>query len=83
MFDADSLNNWCIVGDILTITISDIILILLSSQENMKISFGLVEALLKYSEFFSKTQAMTAEQLYFGVLERDQLTVFDHYRNII
>lgn len=55
MFDADNHKNWQILGNVMTIMISDVIQILLSTQENIKISYGLVEAMMTYSSYFSKT----------------------------
>jgi hypothetical protein len=54
MFDTDNMKNWVLLGNLLTIMVSDVILIFLSTQENLKISMGLVEALMTYSSYFSK-----------------------------
>jgi len=55
MFDADNLKNWLILGNLMTIMVSDVVQLFLSTQENLKISLGLVEALMTYSNFFSKS----------------------------
>lgn len=70
MFDADSRKNWKLVGDLATMFVADVVLILLSSQEKIKVSVGLVEALLKYSEFFSKSQSLHMDL-------PDEITIFD------
>jgi hypothetical protein len=70
MFDADSRKNWKLVGDLVTMLVADVVLILLSSQEKIKVSVGLVEALLKYSEFFSRTHALQMDL-------PDEVTIFD------
>lgn len=44
--------------------ISDVIQILLSTQENIKISYGLIEAMMTYSSFFSKTQPTVDSDYY-------------------
>jgi hypothetical protein len=79
MFDADNHKNWQILGNLMTIMISDVIQILLSTQENIKISYGLVEAMMTYSSYFSKTQP-TADSDYYPVREQ---TIFDVYWNVI
>ena len=55
MFNADNLKNWAIFGNLMTIMISDVILIFLSTQESLQISRGLVEALMIYNNFFSNS----------------------------
>lgn len=75
MFDADNHKNWQILGNAMTIMISDVIQILLSTQENIKISYGLIEAMMTYSSYFSKTQP-TADSDYFCIREQ---TIFDLY----
>lgn len=54
MFDADNLKNWLLLGNLVTIMVSDVVQLFLSTQENLKISLRLVEALMTYSSFFSK-----------------------------
>lgn len=56
MFDAGSLKNWLLLGNLVTIMVSDVILLLLSTQENLRISLGLIEALMSYSSLFARTQ---------------------------
>jgi len=72
MFDADSLKNWLLVGNLMSLMAADVIQIFLSTQENLKVSLGLVEALMTYSNFFSKQ---------FKTIENDILpetkTIFD------
>ena len=81
MFDADNLKNWLILGNLMTIMASDVIQIFLSTQENLKISLGLVEALMTYSNFFSK-QFRTIEQDY-EALSAGTKTIFDIQQNHI
>lgn len=81
MFDAENLKNWLILGNLMTIMVSDVIQIFLSTQENLKISLGLVEALMTYSNFFSK-QYGTIDQDY-DALSDDTKTIFDIQQNHI
>lgn len=55
MFDAENLKNWAILGNLMTIMVSDVIQIFLSTQENIKITHGLVDALMTYSSLFSNS----------------------------
>lgn len=48
----------------MTILVSDCIALILRDIDNLKLSFGLVEALLKYSEFYSKTRLHAADLFY-------------------
>jgi len=76
MFDADNLKNWLILGNLMTIMVSDVVQLFLSTQENLKISLGLVEALMTYSNFFSKSYR-AIEQDYYDSLSDDTKTIFD------
>ena len=53
-WDPESLKNWLLLGNMMTIMVSDVIQIFLSTQENIKVSLGLVEALMTYCSFFCK-----------------------------
>jgi hypothetical protein len=77
MFDADNLKNWAILGNLVTIMVTDVMQIFLSTQENLKISFGLVEAMMTYSSFFSKSYK-TIE-----IVDTDIRTIFDVHQNQI
>ena len=76
MFDADSLKNWLLVGNLMTLMAADVIQVFLSTQENLKVSLGLVEALMTYSNFFSK-QFRSIEH----DLSPDTKTIFDVHQN--
>ena len=80
MFDADNLKNWLILGNMMTIMVSDVVQLFLSTQDNLKISLGLVEALMTYSNFFSKSYR-TIEQDYYDSLSIDTKTIFDIHQN--
>ena len=80
MFDADNLKNWLILGNLMTIMVSDVVQLFLSTQDNLKISLGLVEALMTYSNFFSKSYR-TIEQDYYDSLSIDTKTIFDIHQN--
>lgn len=77
MFDAENLKNWAILGNLITIMVTDVMQIFLSTQENLKISLGLVEALMTYSSFFSKSY-QTIE-----IVDPDIKTIFDVHQNQI
>ena len=76
MFNADNLKNWAIFGNLMTIMISDVILIFLSTQESLQISRGLVEALMIYNNFFSNSYR-TIE------LNEGKVSIFDDHQKII
>ena len=76
MFNADNLKNWAIFGNLMTIMISDVILIFLSTQESLQISRGLVEALMIYNNFFSNSYR-TIE------LNEGTVSIFDDHQKII
>ena len=76
MFDADNLKNWLILGNLMTIMVSDVVQLFLSTQENLKISLGLVEALMTYSNCFSKSYRTTPQDSY-DSLSIDTKTIFD------
>lgn len=79
MFDADNLKNWLLLGNLVTLMVGDVIQVFLSTQENLKVSLGLVEALLAYSSFFSK-QFKTIDHTDLSMTSR---TIFDLHQNHI
>jgi hypothetical protein len=82
MFDADNLKNWLLLGNLTTIMVADVIQVFLSTQENLKVSLGLVEALMTYSGYFSK-QFGSLEQHYYEAASPDTRTIFDLHQNQI
>ena len=65
----------------MTIMVSDLIQLFLSTQENIKVFLGLVEALMTYCSFFCKGQ-LNIEQAYYDTLPPGS-TIFDAQYRII
>lgn len=82
MFDTDNLKNWLLLGNLMTIFVGDIIQIFLTSQDNMKISLGLVETMQVYSSFFSKTHK-SIEYEHYDKLPAGVTTIFDQQTLLI
>lgn len=76
MFDAGSLKNWLLLGNVISILVADVIQVFLSTQENLKVSYGLVEALMTYSSFFSK-QFRSLDFQHYDALPPTTRTIFD------
>ena len=77
--DADGLANWQLVGDCLGIMVADLVSALLEDNKGVKVSYGLVDALMKYSELFSKSRGHAAEAIYSNLQD---WTVYDHMRKV-
>jgi hypothetical protein len=82
MLDADSLKNWLLLGNLITLMVADVIQVFLSTQENLKVSLGLVEALMAYSSYFSK-QFSSVHQDFYDAAPASTKTIFDLQQNHI
>lgn len=59
--------------------VADLVSLLLEDNKGVKVSYGLVDALMKYSELFSKSRGHAAEAIYTNTQE---WTVYDHMRKV-